>query len=151
VRDRTRFELAAALEDRNVPVEAATRVLDRLVAVGLIDDLAFSESFIQSRQGERGLARREIARQLRAKGVAEDTVRSAVDRIDSGAERVAAMRLVQRRVRSMNGLDSATKVRRLSAMLARKGYSPALSYSIVKDVLAECGAAAELADGLDTA
>jgi regulatory protein len=150
-RDRTRFELATALEDRNVPADAAARVLDRLEAVGLIDDLAFSESFTQSRHGERGLARREIARQLRAKGVDEATVRSAMDRIDLGAERLAAIRLVQRRVRSMNGLDSATKARRLAGMLARKGYSPALSYSVVKDVLADCGGATELPEGLDTA
>lgn len=150
-RARTRAELAEALAQRDVPVAAATAVLDRLTTVGLIDDGAFAASFVQSRQAERGLAKREIARQLRAKGVDDELVRSAVDDIDPETERAAAVRLAERRLRSMNALDPLTKSRRLAGLLARKGYPPSLAYSVVRSVLADADGGAELPTSLDTA
>jgi regulatory protein len=70
VRSRTRSELADALCARHVPDAAAERVLQRFTEVGLIDDAAFAATFASTRLTERGLARREIARQLLTKGVA---------------------------------------------------------------------------------
>ena len=44
-RARSRAELADALRRRGVPDDAATRVLDRFVEVGLIDDAALAAGF----------------------------------------------------------------------------------------------------------
>jgi regulatory protein len=131
-RARSRAELAAALQTRGVADEVAHQVLDRFTAVGLIDDRAFSAGFVQMQRAGRGLAAREIARQLRTKGVDDETAAAAVADLDAEAERDTAARLVARRLRSMSGLDETVKIRRLVSLLARKGYPPGLCYEVVR-------------------
>ena len=136
-RARTRTELSDALAAREVPLDAAERVLGRLTAVGLIDDRAFAASFVSSRTNDRGLASREIARQLRAKGVDDEVVADALVDRDADAETATARGLVERKLRSMSRLEPPVQTRRLVGMLARKGYSPGMAYQVVKDVLGE--------------
>jgi regulatory protein len=134
-RARTRVELAEALEGRGVPRAAAERVLDRLTAVGLVDDQAFAQQFVLARHQDRGLARRELCRQLRDKGVEDSVIAEAVSGLDPEQEIHTGRRLVERKLRSMERLDPAVRTRRLVGMLARKGYSPAMAFQIVRDVL----------------
>jgi len=64
---RTRAELAAALESRGVPADAAAAVLSRFDEVGLIDDTAFADAWVETRHRGRGLGRRAlVARRLPA-------------------------------------------------------------------------------------
>jgi len=135
VRARTRAELHEALTARAVPEAASTKVLDRLTEVGLVDDNAFAASYVSSRQRDRGLAVREISRQLRDKGVDEAVITAAVGVIDSETEADAARQLVVRKLPSMNRLTAEVKTRRLVGMLARKGYSPAMAFQIVREVV----------------
>ncbi|HTZ45850.1 MAG TPA: regulatory protein RecX [Jatrophihabitans sp.] len=135
VRSRTRAELREALSGRNVPDEAATRVLDRLAAVGLVDDLAFAANFVEAKRAERGLATRELARQLRGKGVDDEIVDAALSDLDAESEHATARRLAERRLRSMSGLEPRVQIRRLAGMLARKGYSPGMSFQVVREVV----------------
>ena len=66
---RTRKQLADALRKREIPDEAAEEVLSRFEEVGLINDGAFADAWVESRHHGRGLARRALARELRTKGV----------------------------------------------------------------------------------
>lgn len=146
-RARTRSELAALLARRGVPDDAARTVLDRFTEVGLIDDAALAESFAAAAPGERGLSRRAIAGKLRQRGVDEQTVDQAVERIDPASELATARALVQRRVRALRGLDRDVQVRRLVSLLARRGYSPSLAYRVVRDVLDISGGSVVLESG----
>ena len=148
VRARTRAELGEALAARAVPEAAATKVLDRLTEVGLIDDQAYATSYVSSRQRDRGLAVREISRQLRDKGVDEAVITAAVSDVDADAEAAAARQLVVRKLRSMGRLAPEVKTRRLVGMLARKGYPPAMAFQIVR---ATVGESADQAAAADTA
>ncbi len=107
-------------------------MLDRLAAVGLVDDRAFAGDYVVSRQRDRGLAVREISRQLRDKGVDETVIESAVSGIGPEAEAAAARHLVARKLRSMSRLTPEVKTRRLVGMLARKGYSPSMAFQVVR-------------------
>ncbi|MGZ4626196.1 MAG: regulatory protein RecX [Kineosporiaceae bacterium] len=118
---KTRQQLADLLARRGVPEAAATAVLDRFDEVGLIDDAAFARAWVTSRQAGRGLGRRALQAELRAKGVDPQVAASAVALVDDDDEREAARRLVDRRLRGMARLDRATATRRLVGMLARKG------------------------------
>jgi regulatory protein len=136
-RARTRAELHEALAARAVPEASSTKVLDRLTEVGLVDDTAFAVSYVSSRQRDRGLAVREISRQLRDKGVDEAVITAAVGEIDADTEAAAAKQLVVRKLRSMSRLTAEVKTRRLMGMLARKGYSPAMAFQIVRELVGE--------------
>lgn len=136
-RPRSRAELAQALAKRNVPDDVAEHLLGRFEEVGLIDDEAFARAWADSRQRTRGLAPRALAAELRRKGVADDTVADVLTEIDIDDQRDAAHRLVRKKLRSMERLDETTKIRRLTGMLARKGYSAQLAFDVVKTELAD--------------
>jgi regulatory protein len=130
---KTRQQLADLLAQRGVPDDAAEAVLDRFTEVGLIDDAAFARAWVSSRQAGRGLARRALSAELRAKGVEPDVAAEAVGEVDDEDERAAARRLVERRMGAMRRLDRATATRRLMGMLARKGYNGGLAAAVIRE------------------
>jgi regulatory protein len=132
---KTRQQLADLLATRGVPDDAAEAVLDRYTEVGLIDDAAFARAWVSSRQAGRGLARRALSSELRAKGVDPEVAAEAVEAVDDDDERATARRLVDRKVGAMRRLDRATATRRLMGMLARKGYSGGLAAAVVREAL----------------
>jgi regulatory protein len=148
---KTRQQLADLLSTRGVPDDAAEAVLDRFVEVGLIDDAAFARAWVSSRQAGRGLARRALSAELRAKGVAPEVAAEAVGEVGDDDEREAARRLVDRKLGAMRRLDRATATRRLMGMLARKGYNGGLAAAVVREALDGAGADGPVAgfDDLD--
>jgi regulatory protein len=136
---RTRSQLAQALQKKNVPENVAERVLSRFSEVGLIDDAAFAQAWVESRHRGRGLAGRALAAELRQRGVADETVKEAVSVLDSDQEESRARDLVDRRLASTRGADPVKRMRQLVGMLARKGYAPGLAYRVVKEALAAEG------------
>ena len=143
---RTRAQLAEALRRRGVPDEVAGHVLSRFGEVGLIDDAEFARTWVQSRHLGRGLARRALEHELRARGVDEELVRAAVDTLDPDDEAAAARAILARRLPATRGLDHATRMRRLCGFLARKGYPASVSMQVVRELLAdETGQPAPLA------
>jgi len=142
---KTRKQLADLLAKKGVPEEAATAVLDRFTDVGLIDDAAFASAWVASRQSGRGLARRALASELRAKGVDGEVAAAAVAEVDPQDEWDSARRLVERKLPSMMRLDRVTAERRLMGMLARKGYGGGLAGYVVREALDAAGAAEDAA------
>ncbi|GAA1610636.1 hypothetical protein GCM10009789_76240 [Kribbella sancticallisti] len=133
---RTRSELADMLAERDIPDDVASAVLDRFTEVGLIDDAAFANAWVESRHRGRGLGKRALAQELRRKGVDDELARDALDELDPDQEEATARALVRRKMRSMRSLDRQVAMRRLLGMLARKGYPGGLAMTIVKQELA---------------
>jgi regulatory protein len=146
---RTRAQLATALRRRGVPAEAAEAVLGRFAEVGLIDDAMFANAWVESRHYGRGLSGRALAAELRTRGVPADDIRSAVDGLGPEQEVATARGLVARRMAATRGEPAPARVRRLIGVLARKGYSQALAYRLVREALEEEGAVDPAAAGLD--
>ena len=136
---RTRSELAAKLARKGVPDALATRLLDRFEEVGLVDDEAFARSWVQSRQPGKGLARRALAQELRRKGVDDEVAREVLDEVDPDDEVEAARTLVRRKLRTVARLERDVAVRRLTGMLARKGYPAGVCFRVVREELATLG------------
>jgi regulatory protein len=133
---KTRAQLAEAMRKRGVPDDAANEVLDRFEEVGLLDDAAFANAWVTSRQSGRGLAPRALSNELRQRGIAEPLIAEAVGSVDSDDVEAAARDLVTRRARATTGMPNAVRMRRLVAMLNRKGYSGELAVRVVREVLA---------------
>lgn len=136
---RTRKQLADALRKREIPDDAAEEVLSRFEEVGLINDSAFADAWVESRHHGRGLARRALAQELRTKGVDSTLIDAAVAQLDSEQEETTARDLVDRKLRSTRGLDRDKRLRRLAGMLARKGYPEGMALRVVRQALEEEG------------
>src|SRR6266576_2995204 len=136
---RTRAQLAGALRRRRVPDEIAEAVLGRFAEVGLIDDAAFAQAWVETRHHGRGLARRALSAELRQRGVAADEVRAAVGSLGDADELAAARRLVAKRLGASRGRPLPARVRHLVGILARKGYPAGLAYQVVREALEQDG------------
>jgi regulatory protein len=133
---RTRAELADLLAEREIPDDVAAEVLDRFADVGLIDDAAFANAWVESRHRGRGLGKRALAQELRRRGVDDELARDALDDLDPAQEEETARALVRKKLRTMRSLDRQVAMRRLLGLLARKGYPAGLALQIVKQELA---------------
>ena len=136
VRERSRGELLAALARRNIDEDVALVVVDQLQGDGFVDDERFARAWVESRSRSKGLARSVLRLELRTKQVAEETIDLVLAEVDPADEIQAAHRLVQRKLRSVQGLDQSVQLRRLTAMLARKGFGPQIAVEVVRAELA---------------
>ncbi len=132
---RTRAELEQTLRRREVPDAAAAAVLDRFTEVGLIDDAAYAQQWVQQRHRDHGSAARLLRTELHRKGVDPDHIAVAVEQLDPASEEATARALVERKLLGLARYDEATRARRLVSLLARKGYSGELAYRVVRQVL----------------
>jgi regulatory protein len=136
---RTRAQLDQALRRRGVPQSAADAALDRLAGAGLIDDAAFARAWVDTRHRGRGLARRALTAELRQRGVDEGDVRDAVADLSPEQEAAAARRLVEAKLAATRGRPLATRMRRLTGLLARKGYPAGMAYRVIREALEQEG------------
>jgi regulatory protein len=135
VAPRTQAQLAAVLHRRGVPEDAAAAVLARFAEVKLIDDELFARAWVESRHHGRGLAGRALGAELRQRGVTSADIDAALDRLSPEQEVATARELVERRLAATAGQPPLARMRRLTSVLARKGYSPRLAYRIVREAL----------------
>lgn len=132
---RTAAQLGRVLARKGVEEQVAAEVLERFTDVGLIDDAAFAEAWVQSRHSGRGLARRALAHELRTRGVDQGQIAVAVAALDPERELATARALALKRLASTRGLDTAVRFRRVAALLARKGYSEAVAFRVIREAL----------------
>ncbi|CAM4270830.1 Regulatory protein RecX [Mycobacterium basiliense] len=136
-RSRTRAELAGQLAKRGYPDDISNRVLDRLASVGLVDDTDFAENWVQTRRANSGKSKRALAAELHNKGVDNDVITEVLAGIDAGAERARAEQLVRARLRREALTEDDTRViRKLVAMLARRGYGQTVACEVALAELA---------------
>lgn len=134
-RPRSRAELAETLHRRGIPTEVGEPVLTRLSEVGLVDDAAFAETAVYSGHRYRGLGRRALRSELQRKGVAREVVDEAIARLRPEDEEQQARSLVRRKLRTSTVTDASALARKLSGILARKGYPEGLALRVVREEL----------------
>ncbi|MEP7018382.1 MAG: regulatory protein RecX [Actinomycetota bacterium] len=134
---KSRAQLEEKLAHRDCSPDVAAAVLDRLTEVGLIDDHAYAQMLVRSRQAGRGLAKGALARELRTKGIDDDLAQDSLATISDADEHSRARELVDKKLRAMHGLGIEVQTRRLVGMLARKGYPSNLAYAVIRDAIAD--------------
>ena len=134
-RPRTQEELRQALRRKGFDDETSEALLGKLDRAGLVNDAEFAELWVKSRHANQGLSRTALVAELRRKGVDDEVAREALDEIDPEHEVEAARSLVRRKLRSLSDLDQQVAVRRLTGMLARKGYPPTVAFRVIREEL----------------
>jgi regulatory protein len=129
-RAHSRHELAQGLARRGCPEAAVTVVLDRLAAVGLIDDLAFARAWVEQRRQRKGLSLLQLSRELSAKGVSAEIVAQALEQSPQ-LDQDIALAVGRSRLGRLAGLERSVWERRLAGQLSRRGFSPAVVRQVV--------------------
>ncbi|MFB3737540.1 MAG: regulatory protein RecX [Candidatus Velamenicoccus archaeovorus] len=124
VRSRSRRELQTRLLRAGFDPDEVGDELERLTAVGLLDDARFAQELAGHAVGVKLAGRRAVASALAAKGVDRATIDAALEGLE-GDERDRALRLARTRAARMATLPPETAYRRLVALLGRRGYDGA--------------------------
>jgi regulatory protein len=134
---RSRAQLEELLAKREIPPEIGGAVLDRFEAVGLIDDKALAEALVRARHAQRGLVGEALAVELRRKGIDPETAEAAMAQVTAEDQAAALERIARQRLAATAALPRQTRLRRVAAVLARKGYPPGAAYATVQRLLAQ--------------
>ncbi len=134
---KSRLQLEQKLAKRGVSDEIAKICLDRLTEVGLIDDLAYAGMFTRSRCITKKVSRSVLKMELRQKGISDEFIEITLAEISDEDELRMAGELVEKKLRSMRGLDPEVMQRRLFGLLARKGYHAGISTKVIREQLAQ--------------
>lgn len=133
-RAKSRDELFKQLLKRGVDADNAIAVLDSLELQGLLNDLEFAKLWSESRQRAKKLSKRVIAGELRTKGVSQDIINEVIAEIDDESEYNQAFLLAERKYKSIAHLDPEVVYRRISGLLARKGYGHGICARIMREL-----------------
>jgi regulatory protein len=119
-----RVDLARRLVRKGHPRAAVEAAVERAAGLGLLEDAAFAQSYVQTRAA-RGRGPARLTRDLLAMGVE----RSLIDRAlaaewPEGSDRTGVpLALAAKRAAQLGDLPRPTKRRRLLAYLARRGFA----------------------------
>lgn len=124
---RTRSDLSRRLRERGFGAAIVEQVVERLVTVGLIDDVEYARAFLAGRWGRRSAGWRKLEQDLFRRGIsAEDTAvaRALVERETGAADEVQVARRTLAQVeRRYAALDPKVRRQRLYALLLRRGFA----------------------------
>ena len=134
---KSRAMLEKKLVEKEISAEVIEDILNRFEAVNLINDAEFADMYVRTRMNVKKLSRSAIRRELKTKGVEGELAEIALEQRTEEDERADAHELVRKKLRpSMDLGDRAEKekvMRRLVAMLGRKGYPAGLAFSVVRE------------------
>jgi len=123
---RTRSDLDRRLRDKGYSPSTVGEVLERLAAVGLVDDVEYARAFLAGRLGRRAAGWRRLLQELRRRGIsAADAgeARTRLEEIQGAADEVAMARRVLTQVAARYArLDPQVRRQRLYALLVRRGF-----------------------------
>lgn len=132
--DKTAKQLKDKLLEKDCPEDIADEVIERYAEINLVDDERFAKTWVAARARSRGLARGAIKRELRTKGVDDETAAEALEQIDDEAEEQRARELVRAKLRPESmGADRDRALRRLVGMLGRKGYNGGMAFKVARE------------------
>jgi regulatory protein len=136
-RPRTRAELATALGRKGVDPGVADEVLDRMSAVGLVDDGAYARAYAEREAGRKGP--RAVVDALQRRGIDPTLAREVAFQGDPHDVRAAALEVARTALPRMRGLERPVIERRLAGLLARRGYGSGVVYGVVRELLGDSG------------
>jgi regulatory protein len=118
-RNRSASEIQQHLTAKGWHVEASQQAIERLQQEGYVDDQLFAQQWIDYRSRTAPRSRMAIMQELKQKGIARETILSAVAAMDEAA---LALDCAKRKARQWLRYDGAEKEQRIAAFLQRKGF-----------------------------
>ena len=130
-RPRGEAELRERLTQRGFTGELQDAVINKLSKQGLVNDAAFAQFWKDNRESFRPRSQWLTGLELRQKGVANEIIDQVVDTINDEAN---AYRVALSKARHLSGADYPSFRRKLGSYLYRRGFSPSIIKSTLKQI-----------------
>jgi len=133
-RPRSEREIRDRLAKHEFAQPMIDATIERLRRIGLVDDTAFAEYWVEQRQTHRPRGGRLLKQELRAKGVDAEVVAAALpaDDDEHGAYQAAV-----RKAQSLRTMDERTFRQRLGGFLQRRGFDYETTRTVVNRLWTE--------------
>ena len=129
-RPRAAGELRSKLREKGYAPEAVDAAVARMQELDYLDDEAFAERWVESRQASRPRSERMLKRELAQKGVDKETIERAIE--EAGVDELGdALALARKKYESLRNEERDVRYRRLSGFLGRRGYG----YDVIRQVM----------------
>ena len=124
MRSFAKRDLGRRLQRKGHPRHAVDAALDRVAQLGLLDDAAFAQTYVETRAA-RGRGPSRLTRDLLSMGVERGLIdRALAAQWPEGSDRSSVpLALARKRAAQLGSLPRQTKRRRLVAYLARRGFT----------------------------
>lgn len=117
---------------RDVETNDTEAVITRLLNLGFLNDFAYAEAYIRSARAYKRVGPQYLRMQLRRRGIPSIVIEQLVS--DQAEDFERAMQLATKKARSLHLCDEATRWRRLTGFLARKGHSSATIMQVMGEL-----------------
>jgi regulatory protein len=163
-RSRSVEEVRRRLTDAGYQPGLVASTIDRLAAIGLLDDELFARGWIESRDRARPRVETALRRELSLRGVGREVISDALgerrdeaearsiewaaggteedgdEQVRASPDEAAARRLIDRRRRDLDRVTDPRKRReRAYALLARNGFDPDVCRTVAASVAPPAG------------
>lgn len=129
LRPRSEWELRQYFRRKSVDEAAAQQIIERLQAVGLLDDLAFARAWVSNRRALKPTSKRRLVQELKQKKVPEAFIGQVLEE-DEADEGVVLSQIVERKRQLARYRDDPQK---LMQYLARQDFG----YDDIKTAMQE--------------
>lgn len=137
-RQRTEKEIQRYLNRNKYEPTIVAEVIARVRSEGYVDDERFSQTVAEERLISHGKGKNWIRQELLHKGVDRSIVQMTLSQIDEDAELRSATEIARKRWRTTGDKGDAREARRkLTAFLARRGFTASIVQSAVRSVTAD--------------
>lgn len=127
-RPRSLEEVRRNLADKETPPAVIEAAMNRLTAMGYLDDEAFARYWVQSRGEFKPLSPRALRMELKQKGVPDAIINDVLGELDADSLAYRAALVQARKLRHPTRLAFRKKI---GDLLQRRGFS----YSTIRDVV----------------
>lgn len=133
-RPRSTSEVRQNLAEKKIPEAVIAAAVDRLNALGYLDDGAFARFWVENRNTFKPLSARALRYELRQKGVADTDIDLALSDLDTFD---AAYRAAQSQVRRQRQKTRQEFRNKLGAFLQRRGFDYETIRQVVEQLIDE--------------
>lgn len=127
-RPRSISEVRRNLKEKEMPPEVIEAAVERLTALGYLDDEAFARFWVQNRSEFKPLSHKALRQELRQKGLADAIIGEA---LGETSESEMAYQAAIKQSRRLRGQTKAIFKQKLTGFLQRRGFS----YTTTRDVI----------------
>ncbi len=121
LRPRSQKEILFYLHKKNADEKIIKKVIGDLTNLGLVDDKAFIDWWLDQRATFRPKGKRALVMELKQKGIDNDLIQKAIaEKVD---EKEAAASLVEKKLRVWARLPQEICREKLTGFLARRGFN----------------------------
>lgn len=122
LRPRSRSEFERWLSKHKVHISMHKKLFDKLKRLEFLDDEKFAAWWVDQRIQFKSKSKRELIQELRMKGISRNTMDNVFSKLEIDEE-TSAKKLLKKNIYKWEKLGDLEKRTKISAYLARKGFS----------------------------